>query len=166
LVVRTSHLHLDVSLCSAPGVGREPRLQRMEWQSRGRARRRPNRQPRAPLTLARGSPIRRLLMTRRLSGGIRAAPTSAGLGGRNESRGLRAATGWVATARNPRLARKQPPGHLRFRLAGSAAAATVQGCRGAQHMAREGECGTSRTESEERCGMRLISDIVLKGLVF
>src|SRR5712691_5645316 len=37
-----------------------------------------------------------------------------GLGGRNGSRGLRAATGWVATARNPRLAWKQPRGHLRF----------------------------------------------------
>jgi hypothetical protein len=32
-------------------------------------------------------------------------------------------------------------------------------------MAREGECGTSRTESEERRSMRLIPDTVLKGLV-
>jgi hypothetical protein len=123
--------------------GPEPRLQRMEWQSRGRARKTPQPTTARTRTLARkrGSPIRSLLMTRRSNGGIRAAPTSAGIGGRNESRGLRAATGWVATARNPGLARKQPPGHLRFHLAGSAATGTVQGCRGAQAMARE-ECGT------------------------
>jgi len=36
---------------------------------------------------------------------------------------------------------------------------------GPRHMAREGECGTSRTESEERRSMRLIPDTVLKGLV-
>ena len=118
------------------------------------------------LARKRGSPIRRLLMTRRLSGGIRAAPTSAGMGGRNESRGLRAATGWVATARNPRLARKQPPATFD---SASPAARRPERCKdvaGPRHMAREGECGTSRTESEERRSMRLIPDIVLKGLVF
>jgi hypothetical protein len=49
-------------------------------------------------------------MTCRLGGGISSGPDLRGdEGGRNGSRGLRAATGWLATARNHRLAQKQPP---------------------------------------------------------
>ena len=54
-------------------------------------------------------------MTRRLSGGNSSGPDLRGdWGVETEAGALRAATGWVATARNSRLAQKQPPGHLRF----------------------------------------------------